>query len=197
MPWVGPMLAAAIFGGTTLMTLPAGAQSPATRDTPAVRPPSADGWLVDRRLLAVGAGAVVGAVVFNVLSAPLGIVPLAGGTLDAVPLNVALGSRLIGVVSAGAGALGATLLYDHWTGYRSDYTYALTLGAGAFAGVAIGNFLQVGVIGTLPYYVGAGVANATDILAAPAEQAASRIYVIASGVLGAWVADFVYRHKPQ
>jgi hypothetical protein len=149
--------------------------------------------LVDSRLLAVGAGAITGVVAFNILTAPLGVVPLAGGTLAAVPASVAVGSRLIAVATAGVGALGATWLYDRWTGTQSDYAYLLTLGAGALAGAAVGNYLSYGALGTPPYYVGAGVANAAGALASPAAQVASRVYVIGSAALGAFVADYMYR----
>lgn len=148
---------------------------------------------IDPRLVAAGAGAVVGAVAFNVLSAPLGVVPLAGGALAAVPYSVALGSRLIAGVSAGAGALGANWLYDRWTGQQSDYPYLLTLGAGALVGVAVGNYLTAGMLGVPPYYAGAGVANAGGALASATAQAASRVYVIGSAVVGAWAADWWYR----
>ncbi len=155
--------------------------------------PPAAAWPVDTRLLAVGAGAVMGVVAFNVLTAPLGVVPLAGGALAAVPVSAALGSRLIAVASAGAGALGATWLYDRWTGQQTDYAYLATLGAGALAGVAVGNYLAMGALGAPPYYVGAGVADAAGALASPAAQAASRVYVVGSAVLGAWAADWLYR----
>lgn len=150
------------------------------------------------RLLAAGVGAVAGAAAFNVLTAPLGTVPLAGGTLAAVPYSIALGSRLIAVTSAGAGALGASWLYDRWTGGRwtggqSDDRYLLALGAGALAGVAAGNYLTSGALGVLPAYAGAGAANAAGALASPAAQAASRVYVIGTAVLGAWAADWYYR----
>jgi hypothetical protein len=187
-----PLLVAAAIGCTALLPSLAEAQTtPSAAAT--LRAPPSDNWPVDRRLLAVGAGAVVGVVAFNVLAAPLGTVPLAGGALEAVPYSVALGSRLIAVVSAGAGALGATWLYDRWTGSQSNYNYILALGAGAFAGVAAGNYLAMGIFGTPPYYVGAGVANAAGVMASSAAQAASRVYVIGSGVLGAWVADYLYR----
>jgi hypothetical protein len=150
--------------------------------------------LVDSRLLAAGAGAIAGVVAFNILTAPLGVVPLAGGALAVVPTSVALGSRLIAAVSIGAGALGANWLYDRWTGTQSDYAYLLTLGAGAVVGVAVGNYLSYGALGTPPYYVGAGVANAAGALASPAAQAASRIYVVGSAMFGAFVADYLYRH---
>jgi hypothetical protein len=153
---------------------------------------------VDRRLLAIGAGAVVAVVAFNVLAAPLGTVPLAGAALDAVPYSVALGSRLIAVTTAGAGALAATWAYDRWTGHKSDYAYLLSLGAGALAGVAVANLLTAGAIGLPPYYAGAGVANAAGAMTSTAAQAASRVYVIGSAVIGAWVADSLYRspHAP-
>jgi hypothetical protein len=192
---VARVLVAGAFSSAMLITHPADAQTSGTSNPLVVPQATSNNWPIDHRLLVVGVGAVVGAMAFNVLSAPLGTVPLAGGALETVPLSIALGSRLIGVVSAGAGALGATWLYDHCTGYRGDYSYALTLGAGAFAGVAVGNLLQAGMIGALPYYVGAGVADATGTLATPAAQAASRIYVIGSGVLGAWIADFLYRRE--
>jgi hypothetical protein len=152
-----------------------------------------DRWPSDSRLLPVGIGALAGAAAFNVMTAPLGVVPLAGGALAEVPYSVALGSRLIAVASAGAGALGATWLYDRWTGEASDYRYLVTLGAGALAGVAVGNYLTIGALGVPPYYVGAGAANAAGALASPAAQAASRIYVIGTAVLGAWAADWYSR----
>ncbi len=155
-------------------------------------PPTVGTWPVDTRLLAVGAGAVMGVVAFNMLTAPLGVVPLAGGALAAVPVSAALGSRLIAVASAGAGAIGATWLYDRWTGEQSNYAYLATLGAGAIIGVAVGNYLAMGTFGAPPYYVGAGVADAAGALASPAAQAASRVYVVGSAVLGAWAADWLY-----
>ena len=146
---------------------------------------------IDRRLMAVGAGAVVGIVAFNVLAAPLGAVPLAGAALAEVPYSIALGSRLIATATAGAGALASTVAYDQWTGHESDYGYLTALAAGALGGVALGNVLT-GTIGTLPYFAGAGEAAGAGPLASSAAQAASRVYVIASGVLGAWTADWLY-----
>ena len=152
-----------------------------------------DGWPVDKRLVATGAGAVMGVVAFNLLSAPLGTVPLAGGALALVPQSVALGSRLIATTSAAVGALGANWLYDRWTGTQSNYRYLVSLAAGALAGVAAGNYLYAGTFGVPPYYVGAGVVDTAGVMASSAAQAASRVYVIGSGVLGAWVADYLYR----
>jgi hypothetical protein len=189
---INPLFTAVALSGAVLVSSQASAQTslPTTASLQARAPERS---LVDRRLLAVGAGAVVGVVAFNILAGPLGTVPLAGGALEAVPYSVALGSRLIATVTAGAGALGATWLYDQWTGYQSDYRYLVALGAGAVAGVAAGNFLAMGMVGTPPYYVGAGAANAAGVMASSAAQAASRVYVIGSGVLGAWVADYLYR----
>ena len=177
-------LATAAMAGAVLLSAPAIAQTAS---------PASDGWVVDKRLLAVGAGAVVGIVSFNILAAPLGTVPLAGGALEAVPQSVALGSRLIAATSIAVGALGANWLYDRWTGTQSNYSYLLSLGAGALAGVAIGNYLGAGVFGSPPYYVGAGLAEAGGVMSSAAAQAASRVYVVGSAVLGAWVADYIYR----
>ena len=151
---------------------------------------------IDHRLMAVGTGAVVGIVAFNVLAAPLGAVPLAGAALAEVPYSIALGSRLIATATAGAGALASTFAYDRWTGHESDYRYLTALAAGALGGVALGNVLT-GTIGTLPYFAGAGEAAGAGPMASSAAQAASRVYVIASGVLGAWAADWLYPEDPS
>lgn len=166
------------------------AAEPAPETSPETGP---ENGYVDNRLLAIGAGAVVSIVAFNVLAAPLGTVPLAGGALEAVPYSVALGSRLIAAVSAGAGALSALWAYDAWNGTKSDYHYLVALGAGAIAGVGLGNYLALGGLGWPPYYAGAGE-EAVGAIASTAAQAASRIYVIGTAVLGAWVADYIYRH---
>ncbi|WP_029008673.1 hypothetical protein [Azospirillum halopraeferens] len=167
--------------------------APAVPDTvPEAAEAAAAGWPVDRHLMALGAGAIVGIVAFNVLTGPLGTVPLAGGALAAVPYDVALGSRILATLSAGAGALGATYAYDQWTGHETDYRYWLTLGAGALAGVAAGNLMTAGTLGALPYYAGAGAASAGGAVASSATQAFSRIAVITTGVMGAWAADWLY-----
>jgi hypothetical protein len=187
-------LAAGVFAAALLIPSLASAQAaPPALETAAVAEAPADSWYIDHRLLAVGAGAVVSIVAFNVLAAPLGAVPLAGGVLEPVPYTVALGSRLIAALSAGTGALSALWAYDAWNGTKSDYRYLVALGAGAVAGVGIGNYLALGTLGWPPYYVGAG-AEAAGALASTAAQAASRVYVIGSAVLGAWAADYIYRH---
>ncbi len=63
------------------------------------------------RLLAVGAGAIVGIVVFNMLTYPLGSVPFVAAPLDATPVDIALGSRVLATITAGTGALIANYLY--------------------------------------------------------------------------------------
>ena len=194
--WSAPLpavcLAVSVLSGITVVPFRASAQTagPAAM-VPRREPPPISGPVAGT-LRGAGAGAVLGVVAFNLLAAPLGTVPFAGGTLEAVPTSVALGSRLIAVASSGAGVIGATWLYDQWTGARSDYRYLLTLGAGTLAGVAAGNYLGAGTFGTPPYYVGAAAADTAGVMASGAAQAASRVYVIGSGLLGAWVADHLY-----
>jgi hypothetical protein len=149
---------------------------------------------VDARLALLGAGAVLGVVAFGLLTGPLGTAPLAGGTLAPVPIAVSLGSRLIAATAAAAGGLGAAWIYSKVTGRPVDMAYGETLAVGALGGVAIGNLLAGG-LGVIPYYAGSGVAIAGPYGTA-AFQAASRIYVVTSGVLGAWAADWWYRSQP-
>ncbi len=189
-------VAAGLLGVSLLVPSLAYADTPAAKPAAAAQPASS-GSYVDPGLLAVGAGAVVGIVAFNVLTGPLGAVPLAGGALDAVPYSIALGSRTIAAVSAGVGALAATWAYDAWNGTKTNYLYLTSLGAGALAGVLAGNFLAIGAFGSPPYYLGAGAeaASAGGALASSGAQAASRVYVIGSGVLGAWVADYIWHRE--
>jgi len=65
----------------------------------------------DHRLLAVGAGAIVGIVVFNMLTYPLGSVPFVAAPLAPTPTNIALGSRVLATLTGGAGGLAAHYLY--------------------------------------------------------------------------------------
>ncbi|CAK0764241.1 membrane hypothetical protein [Gammaproteobacteria bacterium] len=65
----------------------------------------------DHRLMAVGAGAIVGIVVFNMLTYPLGSVPFVAAPLDPTPVDIALGSRVLATMVAGAGALIAHYIY--------------------------------------------------------------------------------------
>jgi len=161
----------------TLVPLTARAQPADTRD----------------KILLVGIGAVAGVLAFNLLSAPMGTVPYAGGVLEAVPESIALGSRMIAVLSAGSGALGGLWLYDRSTGQQSNYGYFAALLAGAAAGVAAGNYLSTGTLGTLPTSVGAGAAEAAVSMATSTAQAASRVYVVGTAAIGTWAADWLYR----
>ncbi|CAK0768300.1 membrane hypothetical protein [Gammaproteobacteria bacterium] len=72
---------------------------------------------------------------------------------------------------------------------QPDHVYPLVLAAGALAGVVSVNWLTYGV-GTIPLRVGI---ETTAPAVSPAAAAASRIFVITSGVLGAWIADFLYQ----
>jgi hypothetical protein len=73
---------------------------------------------------------------------------------------------------------------------QTDYLYPLVLAAGALAGVAAINVATYSV-GTLPLSVGLAGASAAPIVS-PAAAAASRIFVITSGVFGAWIASALY-----
>ncbi|MDQ5909208.1 MAG: hypothetical protein QG599_1302, partial [Pseudomonadota bacterium] len=93
---------------------------------------------------------------------------------------------------------GALLAHYAWTANTepapaqetgsSDAFYPLVLTAGALAGVAAVNVLTYGV-GSLPLVIGAETAAP---IITPAAAAASRIFVITSGVIGAWLADSLY-----
>lgn len=89
-------LGPSLFPGTSSAAAPAAEASP-TR--------------VNHRLLAVGAGAIVGIVVFNMLTYPLGSAPAMAGPLAAIPMEVAFGSRFLAAIIGGAAALGAHYLY--------------------------------------------------------------------------------------
>jgi hypothetical protein len=66
--------------------------------------------------------------------------------------------------------------------------YPLALATGAVAGVVTINMLTYGV-GTLPLTL--ETATAAPIIS-PAAAAVSRIFVITSAVVGAWIADALY-----
>jgi|GEM_PF-2437080 len=66
----------------------------------------------NHRLMAVGAGAIIGIVVFNMLTYPLGSVPFVAAPLDPTPVDIALGSRVLATIVAGAGALIAHYIYE-------------------------------------------------------------------------------------
>ncbi|TCT22899.1 hypothetical protein [Thiobaca trueperi] len=171
---------------------PASTATPTT--TPAPAPAS------DHRLLAVGAGAIVGAVTFNMLTYPLSSVPFVTGVLAGTPVDIALGSRLLAALAAGGSALAAHYLYVQTADApttqipnptppaQPDPLYPLVLATGALVGIAAVNVLTYG-LGTLPLAV--SIETAAPIIS-PAAAAASRIFVVTSGVFGAWIADALY-----
>jgi hypothetical protein len=63
------------------------------------------------RLMAVGAGAIVGIVAFNMLTYPLGSVPFVAAPLAPTPTDIALGSRVLATIVGGTGALIAHYIY--------------------------------------------------------------------------------------
>jgi len=65
----------------------------------------------DHRLLAVGAGAIIGIVMFNMLTYPFGSVPFVAAPLAPTPIDIALGSRVVAALTGGTGALAAHYLY--------------------------------------------------------------------------------------
>ncbi|CAK0748466.1 membrane hypothetical protein [uncultured Gammaproteobacteria bacterium] len=75
------------------------------------------------------------------------------------------------------------------TAAKSDAVYPIVLAAGALVGVVVTNLWSSGLVGTLPLRVGYPIT--TGILS-PAAAAASRIFVITSGVMGAWIASALY-----
>lgn len=164
---------------------------------PAAHQAAAEHSWVSPRLLSAGAGAIVGVTAFNVATAGFATVPLAGAALAAVPTDVALGSRMLAGLSAGAGAMAGVYAYDAATGESHDTGYVLSLAAGALGGIAAGNLLA-GWSGTLPTSAAAtATAAQSGVFSSAAAQAASRIHVITSGVLGAWTADAVYAATQQ
>jgi predicted histidine transporter YuiF (NhaC family) len=66
----------------------------------------------DHRLLAAGAGAVFGIVLFNMLTYSFGSVPFVTAALAPTPVDIALGSRVVAAITAGGGALAAHYLYS-------------------------------------------------------------------------------------
>ena len=66
----------------------------------------------DYRLVAVGAGAILGIVLFNMVTYPYGSVPFVAAPLAPTPTNIALGSRVLATLTGGAGGLAAHYLYN-------------------------------------------------------------------------------------
>jgi len=92
--------------GALPLTLPAGAQA----QTPPASQTDASA-VHHNRLAAVGAGAIIGIVLFNMLTYPLGSVPLVAAPLAPTPVDIALGSRVLATLTGGAGGLLAHYIY--------------------------------------------------------------------------------------
>jgi hypothetical protein len=75
---------------------------------------------------------------------------------------------------------------------KTDYVYPLVLAAGALAGVVGVNLITFPYF-TLPLSLSTPAATA---ISSPAAAAASRIFVIASGVTGALIASALYGKTP-
>ncbi len=65
----------------------------------------------EHRMLAVGAGAILAVVFFNVLSEPFGSIPLVGGAVAHASAPVIAGSRFTAVLAAAAGITVGHFLY--------------------------------------------------------------------------------------
>lgn len=63
------------------------------------------------RLLAAGAGAILGILFFNAAMAPFGSLPFATAPLAPNPYDIVVGSRIIAALTAGSGAILAHYLY--------------------------------------------------------------------------------------
>jgi hypothetical protein len=68
-----------------------------------------------QRLLVAGAGAIIGIVVFNMLTYPMGSVPFVAAPLAATPVDIALGSRFLAAMVGGTAALAAHYMYTATT----------------------------------------------------------------------------------
>jgi hypothetical protein len=102
----------ALFPLLTLLPLAFSGTAQAAQNAPAAQHESEWGSGGNHRLMAVGAGAIVGIVVFNMLTYPVGSVPFVAAPLDATPTDIALGSRVLATMVGGAGALIAHYLYE-------------------------------------------------------------------------------------
>lgn len=156
-------------------------------------PDPPEGGTESGRLWAMAAGAVVGVATFNGLTQSLGVLPLEGAALAPIPISTVVGSRLIAVTTGGLGAIGATWAYDKWAGNNTDFSYMFTLLAGTFGGVAAANYLSANTVGSPPLSTGSGLLYSGAVIADAATSAASRVWVVGSGVAGALAADWWYR----
>jgi hypothetical protein len=153
--------------------VPAQAASPAAAASSApARSEAPKAWLLSPELLVQSAGALVGIGAFSLFLAPQATV-VADGVMSM------LGDRIMATVMATTGAIGATYLYDLWTGLPIQYDYFWHRG-GFVAGVATG----VAVFGVLGYPISGG---ATWL-----GWTANRAALIGAGLYGAWVTDRWY-----
>jgi len=102
---VASLFSMMVVGALASPVLAAQAAPPATPAIIEEKVPS------DHRLLAVGAGAIIGIVVFNMLTYPMGSVPFVAAPLDPTPVDIALGSRVLATFAAGVSALAVHYLY--------------------------------------------------------------------------------------
>ncbi len=158
-------------------------------------PEPPEGGMASGRLWAMAAGAIVGVSTFNGMTQSLGVLPLEGAALAPIPISTVVGSRLIAVTTGGLGAIGATWAYDKWAGNDTDLPYMFTLLGGTFGGVAMANYLSTSTVGALPLSTGSGLLYSGAVIADAATSAASRVWVVGSGVAGALVADWWYRNR--
>jgi len=105
--------------------------------------------------------------------------------------KLVLAALMIGLIGLAPLAASAQTPSAVPTPAKNDPVYPLVLAAGALAGVAALNAVTYSV-GTLPVSL-AYVSTAPTV--SPAAAAASRIFVITSGVIGAWAANWLYTGK--
>jgi hypothetical protein len=104
------LITIALFSLMTILPFASPATVYAAQEAPVFQ--SEETIMPNHRLMAVGAGAIVGIVVFNMLTYPIGSVPFVAAPLEATPTDIALGSRVLATIMGGAGALIAHYLYE-------------------------------------------------------------------------------------
>lgn len=70
-----------------------------------------EGYSHKNRLLAAGAGAILGILFFNIVTQPFGTLPWVSAGLAPAPKDVVVGSRIIAALVGGGGAIAAHFLY--------------------------------------------------------------------------------------
>lgn len=66
------------------------------------------------RLLAAGAGAILGILFLNIVTQPTGTLPFMSNALAPNPKDIMVGSRIMAALTGGTGAILAHYIY-HWT----------------------------------------------------------------------------------